>query len=162
MCVRRPPRLAPTARHRHHVCCCRSSCVEAQQPARPQTMVLARKISMQGGTSRDDAKSHLEVEVEDAAVESEEQTDGTQRHRRRRKGRRRAQRIVTQQDKASKHEDAEGLKAFVLNYCLVLIFLVFPRTTNIVFTMLRPCRHVASPLPHGSEWLWNDYSIQVS
>ena len=50
--------------------------MKAQQPARPQTMVLARKISMQGGTSRDDAKSHLEVEVEDAAVESEEQNDG--------------------------------------------------------------------------------------
>ena len=125
--------------------------------ATPQTMVLARKMSMQGQVSVTAAKGHLEEELEDAAVETEAQNGGSQRHRRRRKGHKRARRLVEQQDVASK----DGLKAFMLNYCLVLLFLVFPSTTNIVFTMLRPCRQIISPLPHGSAWMWVDYSIQV-
>ena len=31
-----------------------------------------------------------------------------------------------------------------------------------VFTMLRKCRPFLSPLPHGSAFMWNDYSIQVA
>ena len=44
-------------------------------------------------------------------------------------------------------------------YVLVLTFLVFPETTNVVFTMLRPCRELISPVPGA--YMWNDYSIQV-
>ena len=61
----------------------------------------------------------------------------------------------------AQQDDKEGLKHFVQSYAMVVLFLVFPGTTNIIFTMLRSCRHFISPLPHGSSYMWNDYSIQV-
>lgn len=124
-------------------------------------MMVARKVSMQGRVSSAEAKAHLEAELEDAAIEVEEQNGAPRLERRRRKGRARARGIVKRQDEAFKDSGTEGLWTFMLNYTLVFTFLIFPQSTNVVFTMLRKCRHIITPLPHGSHWMWNDYSIQV-
>lgn len=91
-------------------------------------MVIARKVSMQGGISKADAHTHLVTELEDAAVEAEEQRGGPSRKRgvARRRGRNRARDLVARQEAAFDNDDEEGLKAFMMNYSLMLFFLVFP------------------------------------
>ena len=59
-------------------------------------------------------------------------------------------------------DEKEGLKDFMYRNVPVLMFLLYPSTTNIIFTQLRPCRQFMTPLPQGSEYMWNDYTIQVA
>ena len=115
-------------------------------------MVAAQRVAMRGTDTRGEQEDAVAAELEDTALSTDGQ-DVTKHPRPLR-----ARHQQKQQDEGSGDDD-EGLQALMQRYVLVLTFLVFPETTNVVFTMLRPCHELISPVPGA--YMWNDYSIQV-
>lgn len=120
----------------------------------PQTMEAARRVTMEDDGLDDEVEDTFADDLQDATVgaagSSTTCPEGV-----------RTREQPKQEDEDFGH-DSKGLKAFMYAYGLILMFLFFPQTTNVIFTMLRPCRQFISPLPDGSQYMWNDYTIQVT